>query len=179
MTDQAPQTSDSMRETLDEIRHGLLLVGRDLDDLMERNTRTTRNRLSLLHIHAATAVLVGGAVVLNGPEGIATPAYAGVRLIPGAPATVGAMLIIFGIVLGIATWFREIRWEMVAVVGMVGWYLLWATSFAYAVIAWQIDPVGVKPSYQGMFAYYGWAGLLIAHFRVLVWLNPHRKRGAE
>jgi tryptophan-rich sensory protein len=60
---------------------------------------------------------------------------------------------------------------MAAAFGIVVWYLMFATSFVGAMISWQIEPVGQKPSWQGMFSYYGWAALLIAHLRILVWVR--------
>jgi hypothetical protein len=168
--DESPQAND-LHRNIDDLRHSLALVGRDITDLTSRDRRTTKSRLSLLHIHAVTGVLVGGGVIANGPGGIAPPAYAGVRLIPGSPLTVGAVLVLLGIVLGVATYRRNIKVEIMAVAGMIGWYLLFATSFAYAALVWQLDPGGQKPSWQGMFAYYGWAALLISHLRILGWVN--------
>jgi len=165
-----------LQHDLDNLRHSLASVGRDLTDLTEHQRRSTTGRLSLLHIHAITAVLVGGAVIANGPAGIATPAYAGIRIVPGAPFTVGAVLVILGLVLGVATWRRHVQTEMVAAAGIVIWYLMFATSFAGAMIAWQINPDGQKPSWQGMFSYYGWAALLIAHLRILTWVRATRVR---
>lgn len=174
-----PDTSEHLRNNIEDLRHGLMLVGRDLDTMAKRNRKTTRSRLSLLHIHSITAILVGLGVIANGQEAIQTPAYVAVRAIPGAPMTVGLVLVALGVVLGVATLARHIPTEIVALIGMAFWYLLWATSFLYAVIAWNVDPsVGQKPSYQGMFAYYGWAALLIAHIKVLFWLR-RRERGAE
>ncbi len=154
----------------EDLRHNLALIGRDLDDLSHRDRKSTKGRLSLLHIHAATAVLVGAGLIANGPDGITSPAYAGVRLVPGAPATVGATLAVFGIMLGVATYYRAVRWEITACIGMALFYLLFATSFAVAAVRWQFHPMGMKPSWQGMFSYYGWAGLLIAHLVILRWV---------
>lgn len=165
-----------LADHLENLRHSLLAVGRDLDDLTEQQRRSTRGRLSLLHIHAVTAVAVGLGIVANGPEGIATPAYAGIRWIPGSPFTVGAVLVILGTVLGVATWRRAVQVEMVAAFGIVVWYLMFATSFVGAMIGWQLHPYGQKPSWQGMFSYYGWAALLIAHLRILAWVRATRGR---
>lgn len=168
--------SEDLQHNLDNLRHSLASVGRDLDDLSEHQRRSTKGRLSLLHIHAVTGILVGTAVIANGPEGIATPAYAGIRWIPGAPLTVGAVLVILGMVLGVATWRRAVQTEMLAAFGIVVWYLMFATSFAAGMVVWQVEPRGQKPSWQGMFSYYGWAALLIAHLRILAWVRTTRQR---
>lgn len=170
--DKESQDSEDLQYALRQVRHGLALVGRDIHQLGAKKEKNNRNRLSLLHIHAFTAIGVGSGMIANGPEGIATPAYAGVRLIPGAPLTIGLALVFLGIVLGFATYVRHVSGEIFALVGMTVWYLLFATSFAYAALVWQIDPsTGPRPSWQGMFAYYGWAAMLVAHLRVLIWLK--------
>lgn len=167
---------DDLHHNIDNLRHSLALVGRDIEDLTRRERVSTRGRLSLLHIHAVVATCVGTGLVANGPDGIATPAYAGVRLVPGAPLTVGAVLVVCGLILGVAAWRRHVRWEMFAVASMIGWYLIFATSFAYAAIIWQFDPVGQKPSWQGMFSYYGWAAILTAHLVILRKVRVNRTR---
>ena len=167
---------EELRHNLENLRHSLASVGRDLDDLTEHQRRSTRGRLSLLHIHAVTGVLVGAGMIANGPEGIASPAFAGIRWIPGAPFSVGAVLVVLGVVLGVATWRRAVRTEMAAAFGIVVWYLMFATSFVGAMVSWQMNPHGQKPSWQGMFSYYGWAALLIAHLRILAWVRATRDR---
>lgn len=167
---------DDLHHNLDNLRHHLASVGRDLTDLSEHQRRATRSRLSLLHIHAVTGIAVGSGVIANGPEGIGSPAYAIIRMVPGAPFTVGAILVILGLVLAVATWRRDVAVEMVAAGGIVIWYLMFATSFVGAMISWQLDPQGQKPSWQGMFSYYGWAALLIAHLRILAWVRATRGR---
>lgn len=167
---------DELQHNLDNLRHHLAAVGRDLDDLSEHQRRSTRGRLSLLHIHAVTAVFTGAGVVANGPSGIASSSYDGIRWVPGAPTSIGAVLVVFGVILGVATWRRNITVELFAACGIVAWYCGFGSSFAWTSIAWLITHDGLKPSFQGAPAYYGWAALLVAHMWILAWVRTTRAR---
>jgi hypothetical protein len=167
---------DELRHNLDNLRHSLAAVGRDLDDLTEHQRRSTSGRLSLLHIHAVTGVLTGCGVIATGRAGFAAPSYDGLRWIPGAPTSIGAVLIVLGLVLGVATWRRHISTEMVAACGIVVWYVGFGSSFLWTAASWLLDPSGPKPSFQGIPAYYGWAALLVAHMWILAWVRATRGR---
>lgn len=167
---------DDLHNNLDNLRHHLVAVGRDLDDLSEHQRRSTAGRLSLLHIHAVTAVLTGTGVMVTGKAGFAAPSYDGLRWIPGAPGTIGAVLVICGLILGIVTWRRMVTLEMYAAAAIVVWYLGFGTSFAWTAVSWLLDPTGPKPSFQGVPAYYGWAALLVAHMWILNWVRSTRPR---
>lgn len=167
---------DNLRSNIDNLRHHLVAVGRDLDDLTEQQRRSTRGRLSLLHIHAVTAVLTGSGVILTGKAGFTAPSYDGLRWIPGAPTSIGAVLVVFGLVLGVATWLRHVNTELVAACGIVVWYMGFGSSFLWTAATWLMHPDGSKPSFQGIPAYYGWAALLIAHMWILTWVRATRGR---
>lgn len=130
-------------------------LAQTLDALDEqiRSTETTirrseKNRLSLLHVHAVFACFLAPLFAALTDRGMAGPTWAVARLIPGVPYTLAVILFTGGVTLGIATWYRHVKWEIFGLWVLMIWYAIIAVSFAGAVFVWLIAgrPAGAQPS---------------------------------
>lgn len=141
--------------------------------------RSEHNRLSLLHVHAVFACFIGPLFAAIGRRGMATPSWVLIRLIPGTPWTLGAVLVAGGVILGVATWYRNIRWESVGLWMLMGWYATIAVGFAGAVFAWLAAgrPPGPQPSFYPAGVYAHVFVILSVHQRTLLRLRRAQKVG--
>lgn len=140
--------------------------------------RSERNRLSMLHLHALAAVVIGPLFATVGRGGMSGAIWVTVRLIPGAPFTLAILLFTGGIILGTATWLRAVRWEMLGLWILLGWYATIALSFGAAVLLWLWHgaPGGsAKPSPYAPALYCHFAAVMAVHLRTLRRILRHRR----
>lgn len=133
--------------------------------------RSERNRLSLLHAHALFACLIALLFAALGPAGMSTASWVVLRLIPGMPFTLAALLFAGGLILGVATWNRHITGEMVGLWLLMAWYATISLGFAGAAVVWLANgsPQGAaKPSFYPAGVY--------AHIWVVLAVHQHTLR---
>jgi hypothetical protein len=151
------ETIDALARTLDALDEHL----RDSDAVVRRSER---NRLSLLHVHALAAVVIAPLFALLGRDGMAGPSWAVARFIPGAPYTLAVLLGIGGVILGVATWYRRVGWELVGLWVLMCWYATIAASFAGAVLVWFAEG---RPPQRPSF----YAAAVYAHIGIVLWVH--------
>lgn len=157
MTGRGEDTIDALARTLDALDDHLRL-----SDATVR--REQRNRLGLLHVHAAAAVVIAPLFAALGPDGMTGATWAVARLIPGAPYTLAALLMVGGVILGTATWYRRVGWELVGLWVLMSWYAIIAVSFGGAVLLWFADG---RPPQRPSF----YAPAVYAHVGVILWVH--------
>jgi hypothetical protein len=152
-----------------------------LDEKIRANESTIKrsehNRLSLLHVHAVFACFIGPLFTALGQHGMAAPAWVLIRQIPGTPWSLGAILFIGGVILGAATWFRHLRWEIVGLWILMAWYATIAIGFGGAVFVWLAAgrPPGAQPSYYPAGVYAHVLVILSVHQRTLLRMRRARR----
>ncbi len=102
--------------------------------------RGEHNRLRLLMVHGAAAMIIAPLFLAYSiANGLASPSWALLRTIPGAPHTVAAWLFVGGavVMLGSAARSRPVAATGLAMMGV--WYLSFATTFSYAAIQWWLS----------------------------------------
>jgi hypothetical protein len=105
--------------------------------------RSEKNRLNMLHLHALAAVVIGLLFAAIEDSAMAGPNWIVIRLIPGAPETLGLFFFVGGMILGPATWYRHLKWEKVGLWMILLWYAVIAVSFAVGTLLWL---TGQNPS---------------------------------
>jgi hypothetical protein len=164
---------DALARTLDALDEHL-----QVSDATVR--RSEKNRLSLLHVHAVFAVAIAPLFAALGQDGMRGPSWVVIRLIPGAPYTLAALLGIGGVILGVATWYRAVVWETAALWVLMAWYALIAVSFAGAVLLWLADGAsGQRPSFYAGVVYAHVFVILGVHQRTLVKIRRSRRKAAR
>lgn len=132
-------TSDNTPDPLARTLHALDALDSHLQASDATVRRSESNRLSLLHVHALFAMLIAPLFALLGRDGMTGPSWTIARQIPGAPYTLAALLGIGGVILGVATWYRHVGWELVGLWVLMSWYTIIAVSFAGALLWWLAD----------------------------------------
>lgn len=130
--------------------------------------RSEKNRLSMLHLHAAAAVVIGPLFAAIGRDGMVGATWTVTRMIPGAPFTLGVILFVGGAILGPATWFRVLFWEKIGLWMLLVWYATIAVSFAAAVVLWLLQ--GAPPNRPALYApavYAHLAIIMVVHLTTL------------
>jgi hypothetical protein len=144
------------------------------DHLRDSDIRVRRsegNRLSLLHLHAAAALYIAPLFAAMGRDGMTGPAWALVRMIPGAPYTLAVLFGAGGLILGTATWFRAPRWEILGLCMLLAWYLTIAISFAGALLMWlggAFPPSTPKPAPYAHGVYLHLSAVMTVHLVTLI-----------
>lgn len=140
--------------------------------------RSERNRLGLLHLHAFAAVLMAPLFAAVGKDGMAGATWTVVRLIPGTPFTLAAVLFAGGLILGVATVRRSLWWEKLGLWMLLVWYATIAVSFGGAVVMWVAHgmPGGpAKPSTYPPILYTHLTAIMAVHLRTLYRMTSHRR----
>lgn len=122
-------------------------------------------RLNLLWIHALFALLMGPTFMALGRNGMTSAAWFYLRSVPGAPASIGAVLVVGGFILGTGCVLRNRVVECVGLVAVAAFYLTIAVGFGAANIHWYTSdtPIGPKPA--------SYAPLLYLHLVVIMCLH--------
>lgn len=138
---------------------------RDIDELISIAARTVgalqsvantqvaradtneRNRLSLLHLHGAAGMYVGPMFAAIGPPGMTGSTWVVLQSLPGMPYSMGALFFAAGLLLYEATTRRNIRLEVVGLLGMALCYATIALSFAAAVALWLAEWASVSEAF--------------------------------
>jgi hypothetical protein len=156
-----------------DLLDGLEALVHSVDDSARQSRAVARrsesNRLSLLHIHAAAALIIAPLFALLGREGMQGPSWTVVRLIPAAPYSLAVLLAVGGVVLGVATWHRHKPAEMLGLWLLLSWYVTISVSFAGAALLWLVDSdhTGPKPSFYPPAVYLHLSVIMAVHLRTL------------
>jgi hypothetical protein len=114
--------------------------------------REVDNRLTLLHLHAFAGMLIAPSFAAIGRDGMTAPIWSIVRQIPGAPYSLAALMFTGAVILGIATTYRNLRWETVGLVMILAWYAILTVSFGGAVTLWLASGRPAVPGPPGFYA---------------------------
>lgn len=132
--------------------------------------RNESNRLTMLHLHALAAMIIGPLFGAIGHDGMRGVNWVLVRYIPGAPYSMAVVMFTGGVILAVATTRRDLRWEMVGLWMLLVWYFTLAASFAGACLIWLAGaaPVGSgRPSLYAPAVYFHLTGVMFVHLRTL------------
>lgn len=136
--------------------------------------RSESNRLTLLHVHAAAALLIG---VTFATVNLSGSAWAVVRLIPGAPWSLAGLIASGGLLLGVSTVRRCKRTEIVALSVLATWYAIMAVSFGGSIVLWYAanPPSGPRPALYPPVVYAHLAVIMLVH----VWTLSRMRRSDQ
>ncbi len=136
--------------------------------------RGEKNRLKLLMVHGAAAVIVAPLFLAYSlANGLASPSWALLRSIPGAPHTVAAWLFAGGTVVMLGSAGRHRQVAAAGLVMMAVWYLSFATTFSWAAIRWKLEG-GNPDTMPGIYA-----GPVYLHLAVIMILQVFAALRAE
>ncbi|RKN38247.1 hypothetical protein D7223_31390 [Micromonospora endolithica] len=130
--------------------------------------RSERNRLNLLHLHAAAACYIAPGFALIGQAQQQSATFVLLREIPGAPISLGALFGLGGVALAWGTVRSRSRWAEAGLLLMLFWYLLVAVSFGGAVVVWLVqDRQGAAPAIYAHGVYLHLAIVMAVHLATL------------
>lgn len=131
--------------------------------------REQRNRLNMLHLHAAAAVLIGPLFALVEPATLNGANWAIIRVIPGTPVTLGLFLLLGGLILGPSTHLRHPRWEKVGLWIILTWYAIIALSFGGAGLLYLTgnNPAPNTPAFYAPMVYLHLTCVMVVHLATL------------
>ena len=145
-----------------------------LDLHLQRSDATVKrsefNRLSMLHIHAFAAMVVGPLFMALGKQGMSGGSWSFIRRIPGSPLVLGLILFTGGLILAVATAYGAVRWEMLGLWILLVWYATLSVLFGAALFQWFF--VGMpsaqgKPSTYAPALYGHFVAIMAVHLRTL------------
>lgn len=167
-------------QPFDALAHALDALDNRIQTSDATVRRSERNRLSLLHVHALFAVIIAPLFALLGRDGMNGPSWIIARLIPGAPYTLAVLLGIGGVILGVATWYRRVGWELIGLWVLMSWYTIIAVSFAGALLWWLTGgQSGPRPSPYPAAVYTHVCVILGIHQMTLVRIRRSRRKAAR
>jgi hypothetical protein len=143
----------------------------DILDALDNNLRLTKatakrsekNRLRMLYVHGAAAVIIAPLfLAYSSATGLTSASWNLLRSLPGAPTSVAAWLFVGGIVAMLGTAARHTGVACVGLALLACWYLSFAATFTYA--AWEWWRAGANES--TMPALY--AGPVYSHFAAIM-----------
>lgn len=166
---------DALARTLDALDEHL-----QASDATARRSET--NRLSLLHLHAGAAIYIGPLFALVGSDGMQGAAWVLIRMIPGAPYSLGALLFTGGLILAVATWRRAVLWEMVGLCVLLSWYLIITVSFGAGAAGWYFGGRrgdGARPAPYAHGIYLHFSGVMLAHLATLIRIRRSQRKASR
>ncbi len=139
-----------------------------LDDHVHAAERAVRrsegNRIGILYVHAVYALLIAPAFAAIGEEGMAGPIWAVLRLLPGAPYSLAAVMFTGGVILSVATTLRNRVWELVGLLLLMIWYAVVAGSFGTAMLVWvATGGTGPRPAPYAPLVYSHFLTIMLVH----------------
>jgi hypothetical protein len=172
----------SGEETIDELARTLDALDDHLRSSDASARREQRNRLSMLHLHAAAACYIGPLFTLIGEEGRRGAAWTVIRLIPGSTVTLGLLLAAGGLILGTATFRRVVFGEMLGLCVLLVWYLIVAVSFGLGALGWYLGwdwVAGSRPVPYSHGVYAHLAAIMLVHLGTLIRIRRARLKAAR
>jgi hypothetical protein len=134
----------------------------------EAVTEGRRYRLNLLWVHSLYALLMGPAFMALGAQGMAAPQWVLIRQIPGAPVTIGMLLIVGGFVLGVGCINKDRHVESIGLIFLSAFYLLLCVGFTWGLGAWMFGYThGPKPAPYAPILYAHLTTIMAIHFWTL------------
>ncbi|MEU1761320.1 hypothetical protein [Micromonospora sp. NPDC005652] len=139
--------------------------------------RSESNRLSLLHIHAAAALVIAPLFWSIGSAGMTGPSWVVLRAIPGMPGSLAVVLAVGGLVLAVSTTLRHKRVEIVGLAMLLAWYLTIAVGFGAASVVWVAgsNSPAQRPSFYAAAVYTHLAVIMAVHIRTLRRMSRRRR----
>lgn len=131
--------------------------------------RSENNRLNMLHLHAVAAALIGLLFAAIDPAVMTGTNWVVIKMIPGAPVTLGLFMFLGGMILGPATWYRHLRWEKVGLWIIMAWYATIALSFGTATLLWLSEeaPSKTPPAFYAPMVYLHLTCVMLVHLFTL------------
>jgi hypothetical protein len=147
----------------------------------ERSARIdSANRIGLLFGHGLFAILVAPGFALLAKTGMTSASFTLMRKIPGSPWSMAILIGVSGMVLAIATWHRNRRWEYASLAALGLWYTIVAVSFTGAIAVWLSDSTAGEldwsrsPSFYAPVVYFHLMFVMAGHMRTLRRKGLHR-----
>jgi hypothetical protein len=157
-----------------------------LDDHLKRSDdvvrRSVKYRLTLLHFHAVFAIYIGLQFTQVDKRTMTGAAWELINGVPGRQWTLGILLALGGVILGVATWRRRIIGEIVGLCFLLSWYLTITASFAGGLIWWELGwfPAGTaRPTPYAHGVYGHLATIMLVHIGALVRMRRSRLKAAR
>jgi hypothetical protein len=131
--------------------------------------RLERNRLALLYVHAISAILVCPLFLsYANATGLQLGSWRFANHIPGNPYTMAALLGFGGMILLCATISRSIKWAMLGLLLIMGWYTSTCLSFAVASFAFFGGArEGNPPGAYAVIVYAHMSAIMFVHLRTM------------
>jgi hypothetical protein len=159
--EQATDALDRMTDVVDSLGEYVIVTG-------ERARHGTRYRLNLLWVHAIAALLMAPLFMATGRDGMTAPSFAFLRSLPGSPYTVGAVLMLGGLVVGMGCIFRAKAIEAAGLVLLGVFYLTLAITFSVPPVRWLLGEDVSKPTLYGPVLYAHLTVIMAMHIRALL-----------
>ncbi len=151
--------TSALADILDALDHNLRLS-------KATAKRSEKNRLRMLYVHGAAAVIIAPLfLTYSSATGLTSASWNLLRSLPGAPTSVAAWLFIGGVVAVLGTAARNTGIACAGLGMLACWYLSFAATFTYAAYEWWHN--GADP--QTMPALY--AGPVYAHFAAIMLIH--------
>lgn len=148
--------TSALADLLDALDTGLKLAGATAK-------RSEKNRLRMLYVHGAAAVIIAPLfLTYSSATGLTSASWNLLRSLPGAPTSVAAWLFLGGVVAMLGTAARHVGVAVVGLGLLATWYMSFTATFTYAAWEWWRD--GAETS--TMPALY--AGPVYAHFAAIM-----------
>jgi uncharacterized membrane protein SirB2 len=159
----------SYEDKIDQLARALDHVDQHVRKVDANERRERRNRLNMLHLHSAAAVLIGILFAIHDPAALTGANWAIARLIPGMPVSLGLLLLIGGLILGPATHLQSLRWEKTGLWIIMAWYAIIAFSFAGSSLLYLAgrNPSATTPAFYASLVYLHLTCVMIVHLATL------------
>jgi hypothetical protein len=143
-----------------------------LDDHVRAADTTVRrsesNRIGILYVHGLFAVAIGPAFASIGTHGMNGPIWRAMRALPGTPYSLGLIMFLGGVILTVATTFRNRPWEIVGLILLVIWYGTVAVTFGASIALWFASGrQGMQPGFYAPLVYLHFLAVMLVHCRTL------------
>lgn len=131
--------------------------------------REHRNRLNMLHLHAAAAIVVGALFMTMPASSMTATNWIVINMIPGTARSLGLLLLIGGLILGPATHTRNLRWEKIGLWLILLWYATIAFSFGTAAMLYLAGaiPGAAAPAFYAPMVYLHLTLVMVVHLLTL------------
>jgi hypothetical protein len=170
----------STEEKIEALAAALDRVGEHVDAVDATARRSEKNRLSMLHLHAAAAILVGCLFAAVDNSAMQGPNWIVIKMIPGAPESLGYFLLAGGLILGPSTWYRRLFWEKVGLWIILLWYATISTSFGTATLLWLAgdNPSPITPAFYAPIVYLHLSCVMMVHLITLGRMTRPQQRSS-
>jgi hypothetical protein len=139
----------------------------DFADIMRGADKTVwrfvHYRHELLWIHGICSMLMAWALAGTGRDALRSPYFILVRLIPGAPGSLAALLGLGGAIICIGLIFESFPVKRIGLAMLALFYLVIAASLAFPIFLWLTGRFPMKPVLYSPILYLHMALIMLVH----------------